>query len=61
MTKLTLAAATTRRRLLQGAAGFAGLAWMPSLAFAQTKGQIVVGTWGGDYARLLRRTSRNRS
>ena len=30
-------------------------AWrgMPSLAFAQAKGQIVVGTWGGDYARLL--------
>ena len=55
MTKLTVAAKTTRRRLLQGAAGFAGLAWMPSLAFAQAKGQIVVGTWGGDYARLLRK------
>jgi putative spermidine/putrescine transport system substrate-binding protein len=26
---------------------------MPSLAWAQAKGQIVVGTWGGDYARLL--------
>ena len=55
MKKLAPAAATTRRRLMQGAAGFAGLAWMPSLAFAQAKGQIVVGTWGGDYARLLRK------
>jgi putative spermidine/putrescine transport system substrate-binding protein len=53
MKKLIPAAETTRRRLLQGAAGVAGLAWMPSLAFAQGKGQIVVGTWGGDYARLL--------
>jgi putative spermidine/putrescine transport system substrate-binding protein len=48
---------TTRRRLLQGAAGFAGLASMglPSLALAQAKGTVVVGTWGGDYARLLRK------
>ena len=53
MRKLISAAGPTRRRLLQGAAGFAGLACMPSLVLAQAKGQIVVGTWGGDYARLL--------
>ncbi len=52
MTKL-ITAATTRRRLLQGAAGIAGLACLPRLVRAQAMGQIVVGTWGGDYARLL--------
>ena len=26
---------------------------LPRMASAQTKGRIVVGTWGGDYARLL--------
>jgi putative spermidine/putrescine transport system substrate-binding protein len=44
-----------RRRMLQGAAGLAGMASMglPSLARAQAAGTVVVGTWGGDYARLL--------
>ena len=51
-----ITAGTTRRRLLQGAAGFAGLACMPRLALAQAKGQIVreisalVGGRGGGRA-----------
>lgn len=55
MRKLIPAAEITRRRLLQGAAGFASVAavGLPTLAWAQSKGRIVVGTWGGDYARLL--------
>ena len=45
----------SRRQVLRGAAsalatGFAGL---PLAARAQAKGKVVVGTWGGDYARLL--------
>jgi hypothetical protein len=45
----------SRRRMLQGTAGLAGMASMglPSLARAQAAGTVVVGTWGGDYARLL--------
>ena len=44
-----------RRRMLQGAAGLAGMAslGLPSWARAQAAGTVVVGTWGGDYARLL--------
>ncbi|CAN1570187.1 PotD Spermidine/putrescine-binding periplasmic protein [Rhabdaerophilaceae bacterium] len=46
---------TSRRTLLAGAAATAGLGVvaMPGTARAQSKGRIVVGTWGGDYARLL--------
>ncbi|GAB5469503.1 MAG: extracellular solute-binding protein [Rhodospirillales bacterium] len=45
----------SRRRVLQGAAGLAGAAALgaPGLAQAEDKGTIIVGTWGGDYARLL--------
>lgn len=43
----------TRRQALMGAAA-AGLA-APLAAQAQARGRIVVGTWGGDYARLLRK------
>ncbi len=45
----------SRRRFLQAAAGVAGTVALgaPSRARAQSKGKIVVGTWGGDYARLL--------
>lgn len=44
-----------RRTVLKaGLAGAAALA-MPNIARAQSKGTIVVGTWGGDYARLLRK------
>ncbi len=45
----------SRRRVLQGAGGLAGAAalGMPNLALAEDKGTIIVGTWGGDYARLL--------
>ncbi|MCA0420385.1 MAG: twin-arginine translocation signal domain-containing protein, partial [Proteobacteria bacterium] len=42
-----------RRDLLKGvgAAALATATGMP--AFAQSGGRVVVGTWGGDYARLL--------
>ncbi|RYE30223.1 MAG: extracellular solute-binding protein [Hyphomicrobiales bacterium] len=42
-----------RRDLLKGAgaAALAAATGMP--AFAQSGGRVVVGTWGGDYARLL--------
>ncbi len=46
----------SRRRVLQGAAtlgGVAALGVFPHSASAQAKGKVVVGTWGGDYARLL--------
>lgn len=45
----------TRRAVLAGSAAAAGLglAGLPQGAAAQSKGKIVVGTWGGDYARLL--------
>src|SRR5438477_12207791 len=43
----------SRRELLLGAAALAGTASLPRMASAQAKGRIVVGTWGGDYARLL--------
>src|SRR6266581_2258996 len=43
----------SRREVLLGAAALAGTATLPRMASAQAKGRIVVGTWGGDYARLL--------
>src|SRR6266436_3073240 len=43
----------SRREVLLGAAALAGTATLPRTASAQAKGRIVVGTWGGDYARLL--------
>jgi putative spermidine/putrescine transport system substrate-binding protein len=44
----------SRREVLLGAAALAGTACLPRVASAgQEKGRIVVGTWGGDYARLL--------
>src|ERR1700739_4996820 len=42
-----------RREVLLGAAALAGTASLPRTTLAQAKGRIVVGTWGGDYARLL--------
>lgn len=42
-----------RRTLLGGAAAGLGLSALPGSASAQGKGKVVVGTWGGDYARLL--------
>ena len=44
---------TSRREVLLGAAALAGAATLPRKASAQAKGRIVVGTWGGDYAKLL--------
>jgi putative spermidine/putrescine transport system substrate-binding protein len=45
----------SRRHLLQGTAALAGASVvnLPRRASAQAKGKVVVGTWGGDYARLL--------
>lgn len=46
----------SRRHLLQGAAAIGGAVALGSRSApvsAQSKGKIVVGTWGGDYARLL--------
>src|ERR1700683_1610595 len=43
----------SRREVLLGAAALAGSAALPRSASAQSKGRIVGGTWGGDYARLL--------
>ena len=45
----------SRRHLMQGAAALAGTAALGKAgsALAQSKGKIVVGTWGGDYARLM--------
>ena len=45
----------TRRRLIKAAGAFAGVtalgAWSP--VRAQSGGRIVLGTWGGDYSKLL--------
>jgi len=45
----------TRRRLLKAGGALAGVAavggWSP--ARAQTGGRVVIGTWGGDYSKLL--------
>lgn len=45
----------SRRSVMRGAAAVAGAAALGRAggALAQGKGKIVVGTWGGDYARLL--------
>lgn len=43
----------TRRQAVQGTAALAATGLLPSRASAQSKGKIVVGTWGGDYAKLL--------
>ena len=46
---------STRRRLMKAAGALAGVAavggWSP--ARAQPAGRVVVGTWGGDYSKLL--------
>ncbi|RAI03203.1 ABC transporter substrate-binding protein [Acuticoccus sediminis] len=44
-----------RRSVLKGMAATAGLSTlgMPSIVRAQSAGTVVMGTWGGDYARLL--------
>src|SRR6476646_3294597 len=44
---------TSRRHLLKGAVALTATGLAGSLAHAEAKGKIVVGTWGGDYARLL--------
>jgi putative spermidine/putrescine transport system substrate-binding protein len=45
----------SRRQVLKGAAAVTGAAvvGMPAIVRAQAKGKIVIGTWGGDYAKLL--------
>ncbi|MGL4240662.1 MAG: ABC transporter substrate-binding protein, partial [Beijerinckiaceae bacterium] len=42
-----------RRQVIAGAAAAGVVVSAPHVARAQAKGRIVVGTWGGDYARLL--------
>jgi putative spermidine/putrescine transport system substrate-binding protein len=42
-----------RRDLMKGAAAAALLPALGGAASAQSAGKVVVGTWGGDYARLL--------
>jgi putative spermidine/putrescine transport system substrate-binding protein len=42
-----------RRQVVGGAAATSVFIAAPHVARAQAKGRIVVGTWGGDYARLL--------
>ena len=42
-----------RRELLKGAGAAALATATGTSAFAQSAGRVVVGTWGGDYARLL--------
>jgi putative spermidine/putrescine transport system substrate-binding protein len=45
---------TSRRGLLLGAGALAGAGLLPGdAAFAQENRRVVIGTWGGDYARLL--------
>jgi putative spermidine/putrescine transport system substrate-binding protein len=55
MSKRSTGVKASRRQVLRGAAAAAGAAafGMPKYARAQSKGKIVIGTWGGDYARLL--------
>ena len=53
MTTTSRRALIGRRGLLKGAAGGAMLLSAPSVLRAQAAGTVVVGTWGGDYARLL--------
>ena len=44
----------TRRRLIEGAGAVAGVAALGvGRASAQAAGRVVVGTWGGDYSKLL--------
>jgi len=43
----------SRRHLIKGAVALTATGLAGSLAQAQAKGKVVVGTWGGDYARLL--------
>ncbi len=51
---MTRKTSISRRTLLKGtAAAAASAAVLPGAARAQAKGKIVVGTWGGDYAKLL--------
>jgi putative spermidine/putrescine transport system substrate-binding protein len=42
-----------RRTLMGGAAALAGASALPGSVGAQENKRIVIGTWGGDYARLL--------
>ena len=43
----------TRRAALRAGAGLAGAAALGAPALAQANKQVVIGTWGGDYSKLL--------
>ncbi len=45
--------ALTRRAALRGTAGLAGAAALGAPALAQDNKRLVLGTWGGDYSKLL--------
>ncbi|PTW62921.1 putative spermidine/putrescine transport system substrate-binding protein [Breoghania corrubedonensis] len=51
--KIRKAGGMDRRHVLQAMAGVAGMAALGMPTVARAAGTIVVGTWGGDYARLL--------
>ena len=51
--ELTIMTCIHRRDLIKGAGAAALAAGLGPPAFAQSGGRVVVGTWGGDYARLL--------
>ena len=55
MTSLITRNKASRRQVLKGAVALAGASVVgaPAIVRAQAKGKIVIGTWGGDYARLL--------
>jgi putative spermidine/putrescine transport system substrate-binding protein len=55
MSKQSTGIKASRRQVLRGAAAVAGASVLgaPNYARAQSKGKVVVGTWGGDYAKLL--------
>lgn len=53
MTRITRTTASRRQVLRGAAAAAAASVAAPGIASAQAKGKIVVGTWGGDYAKLL--------
>jgi putative spermidine/putrescine transport system substrate-binding protein len=55
MTNQMIRNKASRRQVLKGAAAMTGAAvvGIPAIVRPQAKGKIVIGTWGGDYARLL--------
>ena len=55
MTEIRSSIRAGRRAVLAGGAALAGTAAIGGRARAQAGGKVVVGTWGGDYANLLKK------